>query len=303
MARWLIVTAVVAVATRAAADPAVRLVSDGDACDVTSVAERVRGLVGQRAVEEDGAGIVKIRLDRHGSEVFADVTFDDADGRQRGPRRVAATSCDALLDSIALVIALGMPQTDPSPSPEPPAAVPEVREPEVPLEVRVAPIMRDKSASEAAVIAGVSTNGSQQAVTFGLRWRHDQTSIALEASILSPEERLVGALGRVHISTTNVFAVACRHGGDLSLCGALGIGATRGSATGLYDGHDAVTPNVSIGARVRWEHGLWGGFHGRLEVGVDANAVRNRFDVDHMSVWSTSRFEGWAGAAMIARFL
>src|SRR5690349_7018773 len=111
MIRWVACAFGIAAiaAAPAAAAPAVRLATSGDACALDALPARVDALRGDAAIDPHAAAMVRVEVGRSGSHVTAAVTFEDADGGRRGPRRVEAASCDALLDALALVIAMGLP--------------------------------------------------------------------------------------------------------------------------------------------------------------------------------------------------
>lgn len=308
MIRWVACAFGVAAIAAApvAASPSLRLATGGDACALDALPARVDALLGGVAIDPDARAVVRVEVARRDDRVTAAVTFEDADGGRRGPRRVEAASCDALLDALALVIAMGMPPDVPATAP-PPAAP----EPAAALELRAAPqrpaTARPDAASELAVTAGgaasLSSNGWGQLLAVGLRWRHARHSLALELRLETPQAQAIGTMGTVEVAMTTIAAVGCRHTGDFAVCAALGAGEVRGSGAGLFDARAAVAPLISGGVRLAWEHEVWRGLRARLQVGADVSATTTQFDVDEMPVWTSSRVQAWAGAGMLAHFL
>ena len=74
----------------------------------------------------------------------------------------------------------------------------------------------------------------------------------------------------------------------------------RGSGTGLVDARAAFAPTAALGARVTWEHPFTRLLSLRLHVDAEAGVTTTRFDVGHMPVWASNRFEVWGGAGVIA---
>lgn len=313
MIRWVArAFCIAAIAAAPAAASPVRLVTGGDACALDALPTRVDALLGRAPFDSNAAAVVRVEVARGDERVTAAVTFEDADGTRRGPRRVEAASCDALLDSLALVIAMGLPPDSAAPPTAPPAAAPPVAaEPAAGLELHAPPVgpiaPGPAAANELAVSAGgaasLSSNGWGQVLAVGLRWRRARHSLALELRLEAPETRAIAPMGAVAIAMTTIAAVGCRHAGDFAVCAVLGVGEVRGSGAGLYDARAAITPLVDGGVRLGWEHGVWRGLRVRMQIGADVSATTSQFDVDEMPVWTSSRVQAWAGAGVLAHFL
>lgn len=310
MARWLAPLLLIVAAVSAHASPSLRLVTDGDVCDFSPLAAGVEALAGDRLFHEHGSVSVVVHVDGSATSPSADVTFETSDGSARGPRHLDAANCQALLDAVALVIAIGVPEDAPDEAPHvqaPARAIEPQRTLSLPLELRERGEVDDDSApSKLAVTGGaalgVSSNGVAHQIVVGVRWREPHTSLGLELRIEPSEDRAVVPAGRVEVSRTLASTRLCRHLGDLALCGAASVGVIRGTGNELFDARQAVSVTAGVGARVAWERELWRGVGASVEVGGDAFPRTSRFDVDHMPVWTSSRFEAQVGTGLFAHF-
>ena len=308
MARWLAIAIVIAQATNADADATVRLASSGDRCSVETLPARVAGVLGRDPFDPTAPAVIRVQVDAAGDHVVARVTFEEGD-RRRGPRTVEAADCNALLDSIALVIALGVSAAVDRTEASTAAATPPPQAPAPALELHDATAAIDevRSSSELAAsvggAAGFSSNGWRQLLALGLRWRAGHHALAFELRRGAPEHRAVLPSGNVDITTTTASGVACRMVGDVGLCGVVTAGVIHAEPTGLLDARSVATPVMGLGGRVGVEHELWRALRARVELGVDGQVTTSRIDVDHMPVWASSTFQVWAGAGVLARFL
>lgn len=312
MTRWIAALLLIMATASAHAGPSLRLVTDGDVCDLSPLATGVEALVGSRVFDERGSASVVVHLDGSAMSPSADVTFDAGDGSARGPRHLEAASCDALLDAIALVIAIGVPEDAPGGAPHVQARARAI-EPQRNVDSSSRLELRDhvdldgdtvasKLAVTGGAALGVSSNGIARQIVIGVRWREPRTSLGLELRIEPSEDRAVVPAGRVEVSRTLASTRLCRHLGDLALCGAASVGVIRGTGTELFDARQAVSVTAAVGARVAWERELWCGMGARIEVGGDVFPRTSRFDVDHMPVWTSSRFEAQVGTGLFAHF-
>jgi hypothetical protein len=173
MARWLAIAILIAHAATVRADATVRLASSGQRCSVETLPARVAVVLGRDPFDARARTVVLVELEDAERPVVARVTFDDTD-RRRGPRRIEAADCDALLDSIALVIAMGV-TAEPVGRSAPTTPVASVVVPPADtLQLDGAVGMDDHRASSelaasAAGVAGVSANGWNAQLALGLR--------------------------------------------------------------------------------------------------------------------------------------
>lgn len=115
---------VVAGMARTVAASPIRVVTSGDACSLDALEPQVTALVGADPIDANAASTATIDVSRARGAYSAAITFDDGNGAVRGPRVVAAKSCRELVESVALVIAMALPELVAPPDVDAPVAAP-----------------------------------------------------------------------------------------------------------------------------------------------------------------------------------
>jgi hypothetical protein len=263
----------------AGAEPIVKLDASGT-CDLSALRARVAMLAG-RDPFDDGAR----------EHVVVETTATDATIAMSGNVRVVhAPSCAALVDSIALVIAMALPA-------EPPHVAQE--RDEDPAESPSVPLPPERIAA----IAGTAvTSAGRAAFVVGARWRSGPRSLGLELRGDPPDRVAVSPIATIAIWSVAATISPCAHVGDLAACALASAGVVHGSSTGLVDPRSATSPRIDVGLRLAWERALSPAIAVRMFADASARLVRTHFDVDEMPVWTSSRFEGLAGLALLLRF-
>src|SRR5580704_6391437 len=221
MVRVLIALAVTA--SIASAEPR-RLDVVGTACDVTALADQVVTLGGERF----DAGAPAIAFVEVVAPFGARVSFDDGDGRVVGPRVIAAQSCDELVASIALVIAM----TPASSPPRTPAPILD-HDLAITRSVEIAPPPPIERWD--AIVGGagsLDTGGLGGRLAAGVRWRRGDRSLGAELRGDLPDDQTL-AIGRIDVYRADLAITPCLHRGELAACGLATIGVWRGSGVGL----------------------------------------------------------------------
>ncbi|MDB4953514.1 MAG: hypothetical protein JWO36_1083 [Myxococcales bacterium] len=285
----------------ASADPA-RLEIVSGVCDLQALAPQVVALVGHEPFSSDSSGSVRVDTDVFEGHVQARIDFDDGDGHHRGPRVVNAQSCTELIEAVAIVVAMAMPEHD-SPKPTPAPILSE--EPRVELHMPP-PEARIPVAEETDMMVGgaggVTTRGWQQEILLGVRWKRASRSLGAELRIEAPEAVQVTSMARISVWKSELSLSPCVHAASIGACAILTAGLIRGAGDGLIGSRAVVTPLVTTGLRLTWERSMTDGVSARVHLEIDTSLTTTRFDVDHMQVWTTNRFEGWGGLGVIARF-
>ena len=305
----LVTLAIVAAGQTARAQPAIITIR-GDICEPGALDSELSDMLTTRAVGDARVSVVM----RGGADsLSADVLFEDANGDTHGPRVVTAATCDDLFDSIAVVIAMALPE------PRAPAVQPPAPPPAEPARPAAPPPVADKlsierssaTATSAAVsldgyIGGataVTSRGVTEQVMLGARVKRGGASIALQARASAPDNVPVTATGTITVSEVDATLAPCLHLGPVAGCALLTAGWLRGRGDALEGARAAVTPVLAGGVRIGWEHVVTNRL--TLAIHLDGRALltTTTFDVDFMPVWQSSRFEGSAGLGLLARFL
>jgi hypothetical protein len=335
------VLVVAATATPAAASP-IRLEVSGDACSLASLETQLTALAGTDPVDAAAAAGVRVEVTKPAHGYQAQIFFDDGDGAIRGPRVVEAKSCGELLQSVALVVVMALPDrpqasSAPAPVEEPkqpgpapveeqahaePAPVAEPKQVElVPASPPVAPpavgrettivasVEPSRGASGPANLGvfaagggGISTHGFASQLILGARIERGRVSLAAEVRADAPEQLVVAQMASVRVLRSQLSLAPCVHAGAFAGCVVASAGAFHGSADGLASERSVYSPLLSTGARVIWEHPVTERVALRVHAGIDALVTTTSFDVDHMRVWVSPRFEGSAGVGVLAHF-
>jgi hypothetical protein len=127
-------------------------------------------------------------------------------------------------------------------------------------------------------------------------------SLAAEVRADVPEQLVVAQMASVRVFRSQLSLAPCVHAGELAGGVVASAGAFHGSADGLASPRSVYSPLLSGGARLVWEHPITERLALRIHAGVDALLTTTSFDVDHMRVWLSPRFEGSAGVGVLAHF-
>lgn len=288
MLRAVVVAALVMARTAAAA-PSVEIT--GTSCD------EVRGELA--SVLHPGAtgsvdARVRVAIDGDASGLRAELTFEDRDGRIRGPRIVHAIDCADLASSVAVVVAMAL---------EDLAAVP-VRSVErdiadVDIEVP-APPPKQRTAE---LVGGIAIAGGDRQVILGGRTMRGVGSLAVELHVDETiETRMMDGRG-VDAARLEVTASPCLHLVGFGACAVASAGVVRGSAApGLYQTRTVYGPVLGGGLRATYERWLRDRIGLRLHVEGRAFATSMTLRVDYEPVWKSKRFEAATGIAVLVRF-
>jgi hypothetical protein len=307
MARALVVLGVL---TGVAAASPIRLEVNGDACDLSGIETRVAQLVGRDPFSTVAAAVVRIDAVKENDHFTASVVFDDGDGRVRGRRIVAAKSCADLVESLALILEMALPEpAEPAPVDpvserrDPPEAIPPSFEASA-TEV-AEPTIIEAPTRTGAVFAEVadagSSHGWQQRLVLGGRWQREEHSLGIELAVETPQQERVG-VGQISVWSSVLTASPCLHLGSFAGCAIVSAGVFDGSGEGLLGARRALTPVLAAGLRLAWEPTIAGRLAFRLHVDLEGNAIATSFEVDHMPVWTSDRVEIWGGAGVIVHF-
>lgn len=276
------------------AEPALRLSTAGDACSTDAVRARVVELLGRDPFSADARRELAIDLASEDG-VAATVVVTELDGTLAGPRTLHAADCAQLESALAIVIAAVVRSLPP----ERPVVVAPEPAPELFVD-RPAPARHRATTIEA--LAGFGIGARTEGVA-GLRVRHGRGSLAIQARHGGAEEVAI-APGESSIAVTSFAfdAVPCAHAGAAFACGILTAGWHGGSAQGLTDLSAARLPLVGVGARIGAEYHLTDHTGIAFHADLRALVTETRFQVDRMTVWTSSRFDGSGGIDLFAQF-
>jgi hypothetical protein len=85
-----------------------------------------------------------------------------------------------------------------------------------------------------------------------------------------------------------------------SACALMTAGWISGRGETLIDSRTATEPFVSLGPRLAAEYQFGSRFALRMSADLRIAFTTDRFSVDGMTAWSSSRLDLWLGAALIA---
>jgi hypothetical protein len=339
MVRAAVVLAMLMATGTAAARPA-RLVTSGDGCDTSGLATRIATLVEADPFTASASAAVFVEIDIENERLVARISLDSGDGHPRGPRIVTAESCGELLEAVALVVAMALPEFDaqpdsatpsdadaatwPSPtidarneetdpmSPSPTTEAREERNASSPSpteesgsidDLQPDPVRPRGTDIFVAGAGGLAGQGVRGQLLLGARWQRASRSWGVELRADTPESRDVGTMDRIDVWRTQVTASRCVHVGGFGGCALASLGTIYGSGVGLTNGRRAFTPLVAGGVRLMWRRELTARFALQLHMDLTTLLTRTEFDVDQMPAWTSDRFEGSIGAGIVARFL
>ncbi len=293
MARVVIVLALLAAS--ASAQPR-RVDVIGEACDASALADDVAKLDGE-VLDASASASVRVELV---APFGARVSFVAGDGTIAGPRVIEAQSCDELVTSIALVIAM---TPTAAPSPPPPRAP--IRY-DAALEVTRSVVVAAPAVVRWDAIVGgagsVDAGGPEGRLAIGVCWRRGDRSLGAELRGDLPDDRTL-AVGRIDVLRAELAVTPCLHRGELAACALAAAGVWRGAGIGLLTERAVLAPVATLGVRIAWERGITGWLALRAYLDADALVTTTRFDVDAMPVWTSPRVEAIAGLSLLARFL
>ncbi len=285
-------------ASVAAADaPTARLELTG-ACELGTVSDSANELLGRVAIAPDAQALFRVVTELAGDTVVATLSYVSDAGLAQQPRTIAATNCDELAESLAVVVSLVLRQEALAAPPvvEPVTGAPSepVREVEPGVQPVAPPRMRSIELAGAAGSAGIGS------VIAGVRMQHGRGSVGLELAVELPTETTIG-MGTVDVVTTRAGANGCVRLGPVAACGLLIGGVTRGKGEQLFDAHSVIKPIGGIGARLEWRHLVSSRIGTRVFCDFEQLLATTRFLVDDMPVWTTASRQVWLGAGVFLR--
>jgi hypothetical protein len=287
----------------------VRVEVQGDRCDFNALESQLTQVLGSDPIDSNAHALVSIELMSARGLFEAGVTFDDGDGGVRGPRIVTAKSCNELVESVALVIAMALPDlhsTDADKAVTAPPAKPVVEaSPRAFAVTERASVVRTKPdlAFFIAGAGGVKADAVQGQLIVGGRLRRGSASLTAEMRADAPQEYDTERMGGIRVFRAQVSVSPCWHLGSVAGCAVASAGTIHGSGLGLTSARSVYRPLASGGLRVTWEHRLVGSIAVRLHLDADTLITTTQFDVDNVKVWVSPRFEGSAGFGVLAHFL
>lgn len=304
MGRGLVAAVAVVAAVKVATANPVRLQVTGEACSFDSLEAQLTDLAGADPVDPAARATVRIATSQSGDAYDAQIFFDDGTSTVRGPRIVTAASCAELVKAVALVVVMALPS---EPVAAPPAtsvttttsattattAIVTASEPRAPS----APLAIDVVAGGAG---GFTSQGLQAQLLVGARIRRAAASLGVELRADVPRDYQVSSMASISVLRTQLSISPCVHAGPFAACALASAGAIHGSGDGLVSARSAYLPLLAGGARLAWEHPISARLALRVHLDLDALLTTSRFDVDHMEVWASPRFEGGAGLGIVA---
>jgi hypothetical protein len=285
---------VILAATSTAAASPVRLDVNGT-CDLGLLPTKIRQLAPAVELDSNSATTISIVTRTTGDGVAATITRD-------GEREVRAASCDELVESVALILAMTI-----TTAAEPPA---------IPIERPVTPERTDltseiparsslPSSPWSVLVGGAGSRTSEGWITrliAGVRWRTRDRSMGAEVRVSSPMDESVNAAAQIRVWDATIALTPCLHASAFAACANLAGGFIRGTSTGLVDARSHTSPSMSLGARLEWTLPLTPRFGLRMHLDADAYLTATRFDVDQMTRWSHDRVEVRGGIGAVTHF-
>lgn len=302
--------AMVAAAKAASASP-IRLQVSGNGCSLDSLEAQLTDLAGADPIDPAAPATLRIATSQTRDSYEAQIVFDDGKQTIRGPRLVTAATCAELVQAVALVVVMALPReaaaAPAAMAPEAPApahgreatattattAIVAASEPRAPG----APLAIDVLAGGAG---GFTSQGVQAQLLVGARIRRAAGSLGIELRADVPRDYPVSPMASIAVFRTQLSVSPCVHAGSIAACAVASAGAIHGSGDGLVSARSAYLPLVAGGVRLAWEHPISARLAVRLHIDIDALLTTSRFDVDHMQVWASPRFEGGAGLGIVA---
>ncbi len=245
--------------------------------------------------------MIRIRTHVNPDGASAELTVEAA-GRITGPRIVAATDCEHLLSTLAVVIATAV-TTLPVASAAPPIAS-QVPEPTTIVRSdapRSSPVRQLAFDVVAGISGGLDREGPRAGADAGLRVRVARAAIDVLLELSAPSDHLL-ANGTSQV-TTSIVGLAvrpCTPIGPISACAIVAAGEVFGRASSVLVSDPGTLPFADVGVGVGYEHALTANLTIRTRAELRVNVLTARFEVDQMPVWSNPRFEGWLGLDAIA---
>jgi hypothetical protein len=299
------VVSVLLVAGTASAQP-VRLEVTTDSCP------SLRDAISGGFASEAQASIHVDERERTATITLNNGTLDNGDGSSFGTRVIHASSCEELARSVAVVVEMVLPGIAalPEPQPLPPSDAvenaiaalkkiePVFQAPDFETTEHIEVVRPHHDRFEMTAFAGVSTSFGTE-LALGLRRRWGSMSLGGELAGALPD-----AVSESHAAVQRVSAalIPCDHLGALAVCGVVRAGVDRGVGQDLMDEHAAIEPLFELGSRLSWERPVTDHLALTLMAELDLALTSTQFDIDHVAVWHSSRFEGLAGAGVVVRF-
>lgn len=277
----------------------------GDACDPSALDAELAPLF----VDKTGGAVRVSLVTRTDRSLGAEVLFVDDAGTQHGPRVVTAPSCEELIESIALVVAMAMPDAEPgeekvaAPVPTPAVVLPPSEAPSDELSGTRTPSRALAFDGYVGVASSITSTGQNQQFLLGARVKRGRGSLALHARLDAPESIAVSVQSKITVTHADLALAPCAHVGAFAGCALLSAGFVHGSGDALYAQRDVYAPVLAAGGRIAWEPQLTRRLALRIHLDGRALVTTTTFAVDFMPVWKSSRIEASGGVGLLARFL
>ncbi len=300
MTRVVLVALLIASSVAAASPPTARLEIRGDACSLDGVVDRASALLDAPAIDPDAAAVFHVGLSALPS-LHARVTYVDGDRHILPTRDIEASSCDELVDAVALVMSLVLRDAPPSREVErvDPTFLTVGRSDELAEESFIpAPPRHTRPSLEVAAAGGTSRS---ILTMLGVAAARGPVSGALAVGIESPIREQVGS-GTIAVSSTRLSARACAHRGGFGVCGLLAAGWIRGEGRDLMDARVAYAPLAAVGLGIEWRRLVTRRIGARVFIDVEQLLTTTRFLVDDARVWSSEPRAAWTGIGAFLRW-
>lgn len=232
--------------------------------DEGAVKRLVGARLGYEAFASDAARTISLRVARRGAGFHGTVDVREADA-PTGHRELESSSCDELVSSLAVDIAvaidpLALVPREPAPPPPPtPAAVAPEREPSpfddggaTPDRDAARPLPDDGARFRVGIgpilsVGALPTAAAGVVIGAGARWR--SFSIGGEGRLDVPLGSSSASGGRISASLLAGSIVPCYHAGIARVCGLVSAGALRGSGKAVAAPLQASVAWAAAGAR------------------------------------------------------
>lgn len=294
MRRWL--WALLMLASSSAHAERLRLEVTEDGCALDALEGAIDALAGRDAFDPAADHVVRVEGAQIDGAPAARVWVSDRSGQLRGPRVVTAATCDELVEAASVVVAMVLPPPD---SPRPHLIPKRVTDED---DAAVSPPRPDGTTMRIFAAGAATRFGSHEQAMVGLEWRHGRASVLLAVAHDMPSNIDVGLLSAIELARTDLEVAVCAHQGAFAACPVLGGGVINGSATGLLRERAVASQVMFAGAMATWEHAISRWFAVRAHVQADALLTTTDLQVDHMSVWHSSRFDLSAGLGIVVQF-
>jgi hypothetical protein len=216
-----------------------------------------------------------------------------------GTRTVTARDCAELVESMALVVVMVTRAS-------PPVITPAISHPfviEQQPETPPPPVASaSRSGAQISLLAGLASGFSSHPValrgSFGARLRRDRLGIELAANYDHVESTTAGS-GSVEVTMLSATLAPCLHASRAVFCATATGGLLTGMGRQLDDLRTRRLLYLAAGGRAGWEVPVLGSATLRLSADVAIPLIRNQFQVDGMTAWSSHGVELWFGGTIL----